>query len=61
MPRLGDKHFAYQGKCPYNQKFDKQCPVLRSCRTGACIRYLKSEDIFNSFINWWNNKILVKK
>ncbi|NGX49359.1 MAG: Lipopolysaccharide heptosyltransferase 1 [Candidatus Anoxychlamydiales bacterium] len=61
---IGDRHFAYQGKCPYDEKFDKQCPILRSCRTGACIRYLKSEEIFDSFINWWNlknNKTLVKK
>jgi len=53
---LGDRHYSYQGKCPYNRAFDKQCPALRACITGACIRYLKSEEIFNSFINWWNNK-----
>ncbi|NGX62661.1 MAG: Lipopolysaccharide heptosyltransferase 1 [Candidatus Anoxychlamydiales bacterium] len=59
---IGDRHFSYQGKCPYDYKFKKQCPILRSCITGACIRYLKSEDIFSSFISWWNkknNKILV--
>jgi len=53
---IGDRHFAYQGKCPYDKKFDKQCPILRSCITGACIRYLKSDEIFYSFINWWNSK-----
>jgi heptosyltransferase-1 len=53
---ISDRHYAYQGKCPYNKVFDKQCPFLRSCITGACIRYLKSDDIFNSFINWWNYK-----
>lgn len=53
---IGDKHFAFQGKCPYNKSFDKQCPILRTCVTGACIRYLKSDEIFNSFISWWNKK-----
>lgn len=53
---IGEKHYAYQGKCPYNKIFDKQCPNLRSCTTGACIRYLKSDDIFDSFIYWWNKK-----
>lgn len=53
---LGDKHFAIQGKCPYDEKFEKVCPYLRSCRTAACIRYLKSEEIFNSFYSWWSNK-----
>ncbi len=53
---IGDRHYAYQGKCPYNKVFEKQCPILRSCLTGACIRYLKSDEIFSSFINWWNEK-----
>lgn len=53
---IGDKHYAYQGKCPYNKVFDKQCPILRSCATGACIRNIKPDDIFKSFIQWWNNK-----
>jgi len=50
---IGDRHFAYQGKCPYDVAFEKQCPYLRSCVTGACIRYLKSDDIYLNFINWW--------
>ncbi|NGX28207.1 MAG: Lipopolysaccharide heptosyltransferase 1 [Candidatus Anoxychlamydiales bacterium] len=53
---IGKKHFAYQGKCPYNYRFDKQCPILRSCTTGACIRSLESEDIFSAFIGWWEKK-----
>lgn len=46
---LGKKHFAFQGACPYNRTFEKQCPVLRSCPTGACIRDLKAEDLFSAF------------
>ncbi|MBN2479202.1 MAG: glycosyltransferase family 9 protein [Parachlamydiales bacterium] len=51
---IGDKHFAFQGKCPYDVIFKKQCPKLRTCPTGACIRYLKSEDIFETFFGFWN-------
>lgn len=51
---IGDIHFAHQGICPYELVFKKQCSRLRSCQTGACIRYLKSDEIFNSFITHWN-------
>ncbi|SCA62999.1 Uncharacterized protein SCG7109_AG_00310 [Chlamydiales bacterium SCGC AG-110-M15] len=37
---LGSEHRAYQGKCPYGQQFEKRCPILRTCQTGACIRDL---------------------
>lgn len=46
---IGKQHIAYQGKCPYNQRFEKQCPLLRSCPTGACIKDLKSEELFRVF------------
>jgi heptosyltransferase I len=35
----------YQGICPYNQKFVKQCRHLRTCPTGACIRSLDQETL----------------
>ncbi len=47
----GRGHFAYQGSCPYGRTFEKQCPVLRSCPTGACIRDLKAEELFQAFQN----------
>jgi heptosyltransferase-1 len=53
---LGENHFAYQGKCPYNIVFKKQCSDLRTCVTGACIRYLKSDDIYSAFSRWWESK-----
>lgn len=35
---IGKIHLSVQGKCPYNIFFEKRCPRLRSCATGACIR-----------------------
>lgn len=39
---LGEQHRFFQGSCPYGQKFEKRCPRLRTCKTGACIRTLES-------------------
>ncbi|MDE3046596.1 MAG: glycosyltransferase family 9 protein [Verrucomicrobiota bacterium] len=50
---LGPHHFALQGPCPYGRSFEKQCPVLRTCPTGACLRNLSSETIFQAFSAWW--------
>lgn len=46
---LGEQHHAVQGPCPYQRSFDKRCPILRSCPTGACIRDLKSEALFDTW------------
>lgn len=35
---LGDQHTALQRACPYGVAFDKRCPKLRTCTTGACLR-----------------------
>lgn len=29
---------AFQGECPYGQKFTKRCVILRACKTGACMK-----------------------
>lgn len=50
---LGENHSAFQGKCPYGRTFAKRCPVLRTCSTGACIRSLSGEEIFEHFRSWW--------
>ncbi len=50
---MGDRHFAFQGACPYEQKFVKQCPKLRSCPTGGCIRALSGKVVFEAFWEWW--------
>jgi heptosyltransferase-1 len=46
---LGERHVAYQGKCPYGRVFTKQCPILRTCPTGACIRGISAEELFRAF------------
>jgi heptosyltransferase-1 len=51
---LGKHHFAFQGKCPYGRLFQKRCPILRTCPTGACIRTLDPNELFNSFSQWWD-------
>lgn len=37
---LGSHHFSIQGSCPYGITFEKRCPRLRSCPTGACLKEL---------------------
>ncbi len=37
MP-LGEDHRSIQGQCPYHCQFIKQCPKLRNCPTGDCIK-----------------------
>ncbi len=51
---IGNQHFAFQGQCPYNQTFLKQCPLLRTCSTGACIREIQMDALLKEFSNWWN-------
>ena len=45
---MGERHGAIQGPCPYGRTFDKQCPILRSCPTGACIKDLTAEALFEA-------------
>jgi len=52
---LGPNHFAYQGVCPYNKIFEKQCSLLRSCATGACIRDIPADRLFDQFWLWWRD------
>jgi len=42
---LGDQHTFYQGTCPYGRQFEKRCPILRSCPTGACMRGVGVESV----------------
>ncbi len=48
---IGERHCAIQGACPYGRTFQKQCPVLRSCPTGACIKNLTAQELFAAFQN----------
>lgn len=54
---LGEKHHALQGKCPYDQVFEKRCPILRTCKTGACMKNLTPDIIWKDFWPWFNQYI----
>lgn len=50
---VGTFHESYQGQCPYGRTFVKRCPILRTCKTGACIKNIQGEELYNHFSNWW--------
>ena len=52
---LGSKHDAFQGTCPYGTTFDKRCPSLRTCETGACLKEVSPDVLFGQFQQFWNN------
>lgn len=47
----GPQHHFIQGSCPYKIKFDKRCPLLRTCKTGACIKTIYGEEMFEAFLS----------
>jgi heptosyltransferase-1 len=47
---LGEKHLAFQGNCPYGRIFEKRCPILRSCPTGACIQSRNGDELFEYYL-----------
>lgn len=49
----GERHLAVQGVCPYERIFEKRCPILRTCQTGACIRNMRADELFKQFSPWW--------
>lgn len=49
MP-LGDTHKAYQGTCPYGRTITRRCPIIRTCKTGACLRTVTSDQLFQSYL-----------
>lgn len=54
---LGQHHQAYQGSCPYGKSFHKQCPILRSCATGACMKEITLEQLEGPFWKWFERLI----
>ncbi|HSX03735.1 MAG TPA: lipopolysaccharide heptosyltransferase I [Rhabdochlamydiaceae bacterium] len=56
---LGEQHFALQGSCPYGREFVKRCAILRTCKTGACIKDLSAETIFQKFEDFINRCSMV--
>ena len=47
-----ERHLAVQGACPYGKTFLSRCPILRTCSTGACIRNLQVDTLFDAYKNW---------
>lgn len=47
---VGAHHRTFQGVCPYNVQMTTRCPKLRRCPTGACLREVEVEDLFNAFM-----------
>jgi heptosyltransferase-1 len=47
---IGAHHNSLQGICPYGRSFEKRCPILRTCKTGACIRGMDAENIFRAYL-----------
>lgn len=48
----GAQHGSFQGPCPYGQTFEKRCPKLRTCPTGACLRETDPQELFRAFQSW---------
>lgn len=42
---LGERHSSFQGTCPFGVAFEKRCPKLRRCTSGACLRTLSPSDV----------------
>lgn len=51
---VGQKHYAFQGNCPYEMRFEKRCPHLRTCQTGACLKDISADELFEQFEAFWN-------
>ncbi len=45
----GIEHIAYQGNCPYGEKFSLRCNYLRTCPTGACITKMDIEQMKKAY------------
>ena len=50
---IGPHHTAFQGTCPYQVQFEKRCPQLRTCETGACLSSVTPEILFKKFHDFW--------
>ncbi len=50
---LGKIHGGVQGTCPYGKTFVKHCPLLRTCKTGACIKGIQVKELEKSFTSFF--------
>ena len=49
---MEERHAHIQGACPYEKTFSSRCPLLRTCSTGACIRNLPVDTLFEGYLCW---------
>lgn len=45
----GLRNRTFQGSCPYGRTFEKRCPILRTCATGACLRNQGVDELYKAF------------
>lgn len=45
----GPQHAHFQGTCPYDVKFERRCPILRTCQTGSCMKQIDALELFEAF------------
>lgn len=57
----GSQHGVYQGRCPYKRTFEKRCPILRKCETGACLREVFPYQLIETFDFWWRKRASLHK
>ncbi len=58
---LKESSYSYQALCPYNKTFEKRCPELRSCSTGACLKDIQPQELFYAFQRWYDHKKEMQK
>lgn len=46
---VGPQHETVQGSCPYGKRFEKRCALLRTCKTGACMKTWDPEVLYRRF------------
>ncbi|MEC7839012.1 MAG: lipopolysaccharide heptosyltransferase I [Chlamydiota bacterium] len=49
---FGEDSKSYQGSCPYGKSFEKRCSILRTCKSGACIRDISVAKLFDSYCSY---------
>jgi heptosyltransferase-1 len=52
---FGNLHSSIQGSCPYGQNFLKRCKTLRTCSTGACLKNIDPQDLFQKFNEFYQS------
>lgn len=51
------RHHSFQANCPYGARFQERCSLLRTCSTGACMKEISAEALFNAFENWYGKRV----